>query len=109
MTTKTKTDGPATKKIATRKKRPWLKQRSPKVLKWMKGKHAGFVLSCTRCDAGEGVPTAMAALCTGWTGLSADNGPSWNFLGFCPDCLRESEEKYEKHVREDRRRVEARR
>lgn len=68
----------------------------------MKGRRPKFVLSCVYCDAGDGVPTAMAALCTGWTGLQADDAPSWSFLGSCPECAREAEENYEKHVARER-------
>lgn len=45
-----------------------------------------FSLSCVECDAGSGIESRSEAHAEGWTGIFYDDGPSWNFLGMCPDC-----------------------
>ena len=44
-----------------------------------------FSIACSECDAGQGL-TLDRALILGWTDIEYDDGPSWNFLGECPDC-----------------------
>lgn len=48
-----------------------------------------FSLTCERCDAGDECATVDQALLAGWRGLRYDDGPSWNFLGICPECATE--------------------
>ncbi len=44
-------------------------------------------IACTDCDAAS--PESLsAALHAGWTELTPSEGKTWNFLGLCPDCLR---------------------
>jgi len=45
-----------------------------------------FVLACGDCDA-SGPDTYEKAVANGWTEIAPDNGTSWNFLGYCPDCV----------------------
>lgn len=42
-------------------------------------------ISCARCDA-DSPPSLAAALQEGWIELCRDDGPSWNYLGICPEC-----------------------
>jgi hypothetical protein len=45
-----------------------------------------FSLTCYDCDAGMEISSIEAAVIAGWRMIQADDGPSWNFLGNCPDC-----------------------
>jgi hypothetical protein len=45
-----------------------------------------FSLVCTVCDA-DAPGTLDEALRLGWNDIVFDDGPGWNFLGLCPDCL----------------------
>lgn len=47
-----------------------------------------FSLSCSACDDGTNVTGLVEAVSIGWTHIEYDDGPSWNFLGLCPnmDC-----------------------
>ena len=49
-----------------------------------------FSLSCICCDGGDDMRTKAQATSLGWTGICADDGASWNYLGLCPLC-RQSE------------------
>src|SRR5260221_5162441 len=44
-----------------------------------------FVLACGDCDV-DGPETYEKAVADGWTEIAPDEGTSWNFLGYCPDC-----------------------
>ena len=46
-----------------------------------------FSLTCLNCDAQCDEP--HEALLSGWRNITDDDGPSWNFLGFCPVCAPE--------------------
>jgi len=52
-----------------------------------------FSLRCCGCDAGDDVGSRLDAETKGWTDIVFDDGLSWNFLGMCPDCLREEAER----------------
>jgi hypothetical protein len=53
-----------------------------------------FSLTCERCDAGMDIDSYDQALAQGWTGIDYDpDGLAWNFVGLCPDCRREEEER----------------
>ena len=45
-----------------------------------------FSLTCQNCDAGMGIASREQAHAEGWTGIVYDDGPSWNFVGMCPEC-----------------------
>jgi len=49
-----------------------------------------FSLECYVCDS-TADDDMLAAFDAGWTDISADNGPGWNFLGLCPECKAEGE------------------
>ncbi len=49
-------------------------------------------ICCVRVLRGGG-PGLAAALDEGWTELDRDDGPSWNFLGVCPECQQEERDK----------------
>lgn len=49
-----------------------------------------FSLMCRCCD-GPTPDTYDEAKTEGWTGIEYDDGYSWNFIGFCPGCVREQE------------------
>ena len=52
-----------------------------------------FSLSCTECDC-DSPDSYEAALSDGWTQIEYyPEGSSENFLGLCPDCRREEEQK----------------
>jgi hypothetical protein len=52
-----------------------------------------FSLSCTECDC-DSPDTYEDALSDGWTQIEYyPEGSSENFLGLCPDCRREEEQK----------------
>lgn len=55
-----------------------------------------FVLSCMKCDAGDGIDSPEQATLQGWTNLDENEGPSWTWLGECPDCA------WEEHIRDQR-------
>ena len=46
-----------------------------------------FSLTCGECDAGMDIGSHVEAVAAGWTDIIFDDGPSWNFVGTCPDCL----------------------
>ena len=53
-----------------------------------------FSLTCFWCDATEDATMRfpLDALVAGWENLSYDpEGFSWNYLGDCPDCIREGQ------------------
>ncbi len=51
-----------------------------------------FSLCCIQCDAGMQIDTPEQALAEGWIKIKEDfDGPSWNYLGCCPDCKTEWE------------------
>ena len=43
-------------------------------------------LACAECDC-DSPDSLAAALQDGWTELSRDDGPRWNYLGLCPKCV----------------------
>lgn len=45
-----------------------------------------FSLTCTNCDAGSAIGSIRQAKLIGWRGILRDDGLSWNFLGYCPEC-----------------------
>lgn len=45
-----------------------------------------FSLSCIGCDAGMGIVSLEQAALEGWRAIRYDDGPFWNFLGYCPHC-----------------------
>lgn len=45
------------------------------------------LLTCQTCDAEE--DSIADALKNGWTDIDYSEGPNWDYLGTCPDCLRE--------------------
>ena len=50
-----------------------------------------FSLSCqgtygANCDAGDGFDRQSDAEAAGWVDIFEDDGPSWNYLGTCPEC-----------------------
>ena len=52
-----------------------------------------FSLSCTECDC-DSPDSYEEALSDGWTQIEYyPEGSSENFLGLCPDCRREEEQK----------------
>ena len=54
-----------------------------------------FSLSCTECDS-DSPDTYEGAVSDGWTQIEYfPQGSSENFLGLCPDCRREEEQKQE--------------
>ena len=54
-----------------------------------------FSLSCTECD-GDSPHSYNDAVKDGWTQIVYfPEGSSENFLGLCPDCRREEEQKQE--------------
>lgn len=49
-----------------------------------------FSLVCYSCSAGEDVKTIEEARSAGWKDIVEDfEGLSWNYVGICPDCLKE--------------------
>lgn len=50
-----------------------------------------FTWVCGQCDA-ESPATLAEASEEGWANIDFDDGPSWNFLWTCPDCLREEKQ-----------------
>lgn len=44
-----------------------------------------FSLICNGCD-NDGPESYTKAIAEGWTEIAPDDGMSWNFLGYCPDC-----------------------
>lgn len=51
-----------------------------------------FSLSCVSCGAGDGVTSSYQAHQDGWFEIGFDpGGPSWNWLGTCPECQKEEE------------------
>lgn len=52
-----------------------------------------FSLTCTGCDAGDGIDSQRQAELLGWQNIVEDDGPSWNYLGLCPQCFTEEESK----------------
>lgn len=51
-----------------------------------KRKRISFSLTCRECDAGDGFNTRREAIAAGWIDIGYHDGPSWNYLGHCPDC-----------------------
>ncbi|MBL9084996.1 MAG: hypothetical protein JNK76_24545 [Planctomycetales bacterium] len=59
------------------------------------------LLTCQSCD--RECDSLRAALEEGWENLVRHDGPSWNFLGMCPECLAEERAAYERlHPTENR-------
>lgn len=52
-----------------------------------------FVLSCHDCDAGDGIDSWKEAILQGWIDLVEDDGLSWTWLGVCPECLTQLEQR----------------
>lgn len=51
-----------------------------------------FSLECANGECNfEGPDTYREAVDQGWTEIEYDDGPSWNFLGFCAECSKEHE------------------
>lgn len=50
-----------------------------------------FSVACWTCDAGQGLTLEEARL-LGWKHIAPNDGPSWNYLGYCPDCQKEGAE-----------------
>ena len=48
-----------------------------------------FSIECFSCDAGTEIDSAEQAIAKGWTNIQPDNGAAWNYLGDCPDCLKD--------------------
>jgi hypothetical protein len=51
----------------------------------------GEVVCCARCDADAS--RLSEAIGSGWTNLQHDPTDGWDYLGICPDCLREEMER----------------
>lgn len=49
-----------------------------------------FVISCG-CGLGNGILSKEQAVLEGWTNIYRDDGPCWNDLGTCPQCMEEDE------------------
>jgi hypothetical protein len=49
-----------------------------------------FSLTCIDCDRGDGIDTLEQAMLSGWHAIREDDGMSWNYLGWCPECYLES-------------------
>jgi hypothetical protein len=49
------------------------------------------IIACCHCDASP--PSLAAAVREGWKDLQYDDGQNWNYLGICPDCVREQTER----------------
>jgi hypothetical protein len=45
------------------------------------------IIACCHCDASP--PSLAAAVKEGWKDLQYDEGENWNYLGLCPDCVRQ--------------------
>lgn len=46
-----------------------------------------FSLTCSHCDAGEGLQSQEEAMAAGWIQITeAADLPMANFVGVCPDC-----------------------
>lgn len=55
-----------------------------------------FSLVCSECDAGMHLDSKEEALADGWTEIEfAPDLPMANFIGLCPVCRREEEERTE--------------
>ena len=53
-----------------------------------------FSLVCVNCDAGSEIASIEEAVAEGWTGIEFDPDlPMANFVGLCPDCRREEQER----------------
>lgn len=52
-----------------------------------------FVLSCHECDAGDGIDSQEQAVLHGWIDLVEDDGLSWTWLGWCPECMTQLEQR----------------
>jgi len=46
-------------------------------------------ITCCRCDAQR--ESIQEAADEGWTDITPDDGPSWNYLGLCPECREEED------------------
>jgi hypothetical protein len=44
------------------------------------------IIACTDCDT-DSPRSLAAALQAGWSELALHDGPEWNYIGLCPDCL----------------------
>ena len=56
----------------------------------MPKKKPPFVLACggRGCDADEGdCKTQRQAKLLGWQDIAEEDGPSWNYIGLCPQCV----------------------
>lgn len=45
-----------------------------------------FSLECIDCDDGMHIIDFRHAALEGWKYIHADDGPAWNFLGYCSEC-----------------------
>lgn len=63
-----------------------------------------FSLSCSGCDAGDGVGSRKEAREAGWRDIVFDDGASWNFMGRCPDCIKDDAKHEKKRKRKKARR-----
>ncbi len=59
-------------------------------------------IACAWCDVNS--PDSLAAaLEEGWTDLCCDDGPGWNYLGVCPECQAQENEKAKNKEKDQRR------
>lgn len=57
------------------------------------GQPLPFSLSCNHCSAGDGIDSIEQATALGWSSIEEDaDGMSWDYLGLCPECLKEQRE-----------------
>ena len=54
---------------------------------WTEKPGVAFTLECVYCDACLDLPHGLMgqARTRGWKDVYYDNGPSWNYLGLCPE------------------------
>ena len=50
-----------------------------------------FSLCCINCDAGMSVVTPEQAILEGWVEIKYNPTMCYNYVGGCPDCLKEGE------------------
>jgi hypothetical protein len=48
-----------------------------------------FSLTCVDCDLGDGIDTREQATLAGWHEIRREDGGSYNYLGWCPECWEE--------------------
>jgi hypothetical protein len=48
-----------------------------------------FSLSCYDCDLGDGIDTREQGILAGWHEIVEEDGETYNYLGWCPECWEE--------------------